>query len=106
MITVSKIKEGRAPSTNFARLPGKMIRLVVREHALREGIENPNALAEATGLPYESCRRLWQGNTTRIDLNTIERLCDTLKLRPGQLFDYEHEPDKPKKKRAKGKARG
>lgn len=77
-----------------------MIRLVVREIAQREGIENPNALSQAAGLPYETCRRLWQEKATMISLHTIERLCDALRVRPSQLFDYEYEPDKTKHPRS------
>lgn len=83
---------------------GGMIRLVVKQVAEREGIENPNALAQATGLPYETCRRLWQEKATMIGLGTVERLCDTLHVRPGQLFDYEYEPGKAHRLR-KPKAR-
>ncbi|HJQ26888.1 MAG TPA: helix-turn-helix transcriptional regulator [Blastocatellia bacterium] len=78
-----------------------MIRLVVKDIAIREGIDNPNALAEKTGLPYETCRRVWNDNSKHIGLSTIEALCDALRVRPGQLFDYEYEPDK--KQATKGK---
>jgi DNA-binding Xre family transcriptional regulator len=92
--------------TSFASVRGDMIRLVVKEVAEREGIENPNVLSQETGLPYETCRRLWQEKATMLGLGTIERLCDVLHVRPGQLFDYEYEPDKakrPYKTRAKVK---
>ena len=92
------------PNTSFDSVRGEMIRLVVREIAQREGIENPNVLSQATGLPYETCRRLWQEKATMISLNTIERLCDVLQVRPSQLFDYEYEPGKVKQpRRAKRK---
>lgn len=92
----------RTPSTSttsFGSVPSNMIRLVVREIAQREGFENPNALSQATALPYETCRRLWQEKATMISLNTIERLCDVLRVRPAQLFDYEYEPGKVKRAR-------
>jgi DNA-binding Xre family transcriptional regulator len=79
-----------------------MIRLVVREIARREGIENANALAQASGLPYETCRRLWQEKATMVGLSTIGRLCNVLHVRPGQLFDYEYEPDKGQRLRKSG----
>ena len=78
-----------------------MIALNIKETAQREGYDNPNSLASAAGLPYETCRKLWNGLATRIDLGTIERLCNLLRVRPGQLFDYEYEPDRPKRKPAK-----
>jgi DNA-binding Xre family transcriptional regulator len=86
-------------STRFASVRGAMIKLNIKETAEREGIKNANLLSEATGLPYETCRKLWRGEARRIDLSTIERLCDVLHVRPSQLIDYEFEPDKPKRKR-------
>jgi DNA-binding Xre family transcriptional regulator len=103
-IRVTGIARDRKRATTFDSVRPTMIRMTVKEIAGREGIENPNALSEATGLPYETCRRLWQGTPSKIGLNTIERLCDVLHVRPGQLFDYEFEPDKPKPKNsARGK---
>jgi len=89
---------GSRTSTRFDNF-ADVLKLLIRETAIREGIENPNALAQATGLPYETCRRLWREDATRIDLLTIEVLCNTLQVRPGQLFDYDPEPDRLKRKR-------
>ena len=66
-----------------------MIRLLVREIAEREGIENPYQLADRTGLKYESCRLLWRGTSRQLNLRTIEALCRTLMVLPGQLFALE-----------------
>ena len=99
MMRVITKKQNGAAVTTPDSLRRVMIKLAVKEIATREGIENPNALSVATGLPYETCRRVWQGQPTMVGLNTIERLCDVLRVRPGQLFDYEYESDKPKRKR-------
>jgi DNA-binding Xre family transcriptional regulator len=64
-----------------------MIRLLVREIAEREGIQNPYQLADRTGLKYESCRLIWQGASRQLSLRTIEVLCRTLMIMPGQLFE-------------------
>src|SRR5262245_45049690 len=85
-IRVVSENAGRRAAGRFVSLPG-VLRLLIRETAIRESIENPNALALATGLPYETCRRLWREESTRIDLRTIETLCNVLKVRPAQLFD-------------------
>ena len=77
--------------------------MTVKELAIREGIENPNMLSDKTGLPYETCRRLWGETPAMIGISTIETLCDVLRVRPGQLFDYEFEPDR---KRPARKPRG
>jgi len=99
MTRVMREKRNSEEATTSDSVNGVMIRLAVKELAKREGIDNPNSLAVVTGLPYETCRRVWEGQPSMIGLNTLERLCDTLHVRPGQLFDYEHEPDKPKRKR-------
>jgi DNA-binding Xre family transcriptional regulator len=100
-----KGKRHGAGITSLVSVASTMIALNISDPAIREGIPNANALAVTTGLPYETCRKLWRGTATRIDLKTIERLCDVLRVRPGQLFDYEYEPDKPRSKRktARGK---
>lgn len=72
---------------------GAMIRLAVREVAERAGISSARNLSVKTELPYESCRRLWQGTATMVSLGTLERLCRVLQVRPAQLFDYD--PDLP-----------
>jgi DNA-binding Xre family transcriptional regulator len=66
-----------------------MIRLLVKEVAQRAGINNPNELAEATGLHYESCRIMWRGNPKMIGLGSLELLCRTLSVLPGQLFELD-----------------
>ena len=65
------------------------IQLKVKEVAIQKGIENPFALSQKSGLNYAVTYRLWHSEQRRIDLGTLERLCDTLKVKPGQLFEYE-----------------
>jgi DNA-binding Xre family transcriptional regulator len=68
-----------------------MTKLVVREVAEREGIANALELATKAGVPYASVYRLWNGTARMIGLDTIERLCRALSVRPGQLFELEAE---------------
>jgi len=65
-----------------------MIRFTVREVAEREGIENPNQLADVTDLPYETCRTIWNDTAVLIHKRTLARLCAVLKVRPGQLLEW------------------
>jgi len=67
----------------------KRIRLAVKEVALKRGVESPYALKEKTGLGYAICHRLWQGEIRRVDLSTLESLCNALKVEPGALFKFE-----------------
>ena len=64
------------------------VALKVRELAEQKGIENPFVLAKRTGLGYAICHRMWNGETTLIALETIAKLCDGLKVKPSQLFEY------------------
>lgn len=64
------------------------VRLAVREVAESKGITTPFALSGLTGLNYAICHRLWQGKQQRIDMSTLAKLCDFLKVKPGQLFEY------------------
>lgn len=64
------------------------VTLKARELAEKRGIENAFALARGTGLGYAVCYRIWHGNTTALALETIAKLCDTLKVKPSQLLEY------------------
>lgn len=78
---------GWSPGGPYVTVWPIMIRLLVREIAEREGIQNPYQLADRTGLKYESCRLLWHGTSRQLNLRTIELLCRSLMILPGQLFE-------------------
>jgi DNA-binding Xre family transcriptional regulator len=67
------------------------ITLKVREISESKGIKNPFALSQATGINYAICYRLWHSQQRRIDIGTLEKLCDWLKVLPGKLFKYDRE---------------
>ena len=101
-ITTMRVRttmEAGMEATTFDNLRAGMIKLVVKEVAEKEGITNPLELSRLSGLPYETCRRAWNDDASQIGLKTIERLCDVLRVGPGQLFEYYYEPDKPQRKR-------
>jgi DNA-binding Xre family transcriptional regulator len=69
------------------------VSLRIQELGEAVGILNPYELSKRTGMPYESCRLIWSEQTRRIDLSTIEKLCEVFGVIPGQLFRYEIMPD-------------
>jgi DNA-binding Xre family transcriptional regulator len=71
------------------------VSLRIQELGEAVGILNPYELSKRTGMPYESCRLIWSEQTRRIDLTTIEKLCEAFGVIPGQLFRYEILPDEP-----------
>ena len=70
---------------------GNMVRLKVREIAEQRGITNPFALSRATGINYANTYKLWHSEQRMISMETINRLCIALKVKPGQLFEYKPE---------------
>jgi DNA-binding Xre family transcriptional regulator len=79
----------RAKAGTLAR---NMIKFAVREVAEREGVKNPKELADKTGLFYRTCYLLWHGKARRLDLDTLEKLCTFLGVRPSQLIEFEPDP--------------
>lgn len=70
-----------------------VVRLSVREVAEKKGIKNPLRLSQASGIPYAACHAIWNGEQKQISLETINKLCKALKVRPGALFEYLSDPD-------------
>ena len=66
-----------------------MIRLIVKDVAEREGISSPRELERATGISYATAHALWNRSPQMVQLETIELICTSLGVRPGQLFDFE-----------------
>ena len=62
--------------------------------ARRRGITTVTALAAHTGLAYNTAHALYNGRSTRIDHDTLDRLCAALDAQPGDLFVYVP-PDQP-----------
>ncbi len=44
------------------------------------------ALAERAGVAYNTAHSLYTGRATRIDLDTLDRMCAALQVQPGDLF--------------------
>jgi len=56
--------------------------------ARRCGITTITALAARAGLAYNTAHALYTGRATRIDHETLDRLCAALGVQPGDLFVY------------------
>lgn len=67
----------------------------VKEIAQRRGITKITELAERAGLAYNTAHALYTGRTTRIDYETLDRLCLTLCVQPGDLFAHVVAPAVP-----------
>ena len=68
-----------------------MVKWTVREVAEKMGLTSANQLRVQAGLHAETAYKLWDGSATRVDMETINKLCNLLKVPVGMLI--EHVPD-------------
>lgn len=61
------------------------VRLRIGEVARQQGL-TIKALAARAGVAYNTAHALSTGRATRIDLDTLDRICTALQVEPGDLF--------------------
>lgn len=61
------------------------IKLQIGELAREQGL-TIKALAERAGVAYNTAHALYTSRATRIDLDTLDRMCDALQVKPGDIF--------------------
>lgn len=54
-------------------------------------------LARRSGVSLVTINAIANNRTTRVDLETLDKLCEVLEVEPGELLEREH----PKRRRAK-----
>ncbi|MGA9770312.1 MAG: helix-turn-helix transcriptional regulator [Blastocatellia bacterium] len=64
-----------------------MMKLTVKEIAEARGFKNAKQLADTAGIRYKSMYPIWNGAARMIGLDTLERLCNTLRVQAGMLFE-------------------
>ena len=79
------------------------VRLRIGDLARQQGL-TIKALAERAGVAYNTAHALYTGRATRIDLDTLDRICAALHVAPGDVFTryaphtheehYERDPDR------------
>ena len=67
------------------------VRLKIREIAEKRGLTNPLMLSKKSGVPYAACHAIWNDQQKQIGLETINKFCIALRVKPGQLFEYERD---------------
>jgi putative transcriptional regulator len=77
-----------------------MIKFRVHKVAADQDITKIKELAEKAELAPMTVSGLWNNNTLRVDLTTLNALCVALQCQPGDLMEYIAEA--PSLKRKKG----
>lgn len=62
------------------------LKWTVQEAARRVGITKASQLAERVGIAPGTATDLWYGRPLRIDLATLQKLCDALQCTPNDLL--------------------
>jgi DNA-binding Xre family transcriptional regulator len=63
------------------------VRLTVKDIAEARGFKNAKQLADAAGIHYKSMYTIWSGEAQLISMDVLGRLCTTLRVQPGMLFE-------------------
>lgn len=63
------------------------MRLTVKDIAEARGFKNAKQLADAAGIHYKSMYTIWSGEAQLISMDVLGRLCTTLRVQPGMLFE-------------------
>ena len=75
-----------------------MIRFVLHRMAANRDITKIKDVAAKAGLSALAVSGIWNNASLRVDLKTLNALCNALNCTPGDLFEYEPDPPKGKKK--------
>jgi DNA-binding Xre family transcriptional regulator len=63
------------------------VKLAVRDIAEARGYKNAKQLADASGIHYKSMYTIWSGDAQLISMDVLGRLCTTLRVQAGMLFE-------------------
>ena len=59
----------------------------IQSIAAARGFTNAKQLADAAGIHYKSMYTIWNGEAQLISMDVLGRLCSTLRVQPGVLFE-------------------
>ncbi len=76
-----------------------MIKFRLHKVAADKDILKIKDMAEKAGLAPMTISGLWNNNTLRVDLSTLNALCRTLQCRPGDLLEYVPDSSAPSKRK-------
>lgn len=65
-----------------------MITVTLKKAAKKAGITSSYQLQQETGFDVSMAARLWREEWVRIDLHTLDRLCDALGCTPNDILYF------------------
>jgi putative transcriptional regulator len=76
-----------------------VVKFRLHKIAADRDITKIGVMAERAGLNFKTVSGLWNNNVLRIDLSTLNALCEALHCTPGDLLEYVPEASPKGKKR-------
>jgi putative transcriptional regulator len=76
-----------------------VIKFRLHKVAADRDITKIGVMAERAGLNPKTISSLWNNNTLRVDLSTLDALCEVLHCTPGDLLEYVPETSLKTKKK-------
>ena len=70
-----------------------MIKVKIKEVAARMGVEKAYQLEKLTGFFPSKAANCFKGEWIRVDLETLNTLCNFLKCTPNDLLEFTPDPD-------------
>lgn len=77
-----------------------MIKFRLHKVAAGQDITKIGVMAERAGLNFKTISALWHNKTLRVDLSTLNALCEALNCTPGDLLEYVPEASTRVKKKS------
>jgi DNA-binding Xre family transcriptional regulator len=59
-----------------------------QEIARKNGVNTPRELAQRLGVAQNTAYNLWRGNTERVDLPILQKICKEFNVTPGDVLQY------------------
>jgi DNA-binding Xre family transcriptional regulator len=78
---------------NVVESEAMKVQLTVKDIAEARGFKNAKQLADAAGIHYKSMYTIWSGDAQLISMDVLGRLCTTLRVQPGMLFEQIQEAE-------------
>ena len=86
---LARKEEGRGQHKKVTHTKTVRIRLSIRQYAVLLGIKSAYALWKQFGGSKSTTAKLWKGDVTALNFDTMEKLCTILRCDPVKLFSVE-----------------
>jgi DNA-binding Xre family transcriptional regulator len=70
-----------------------MITIQIQKVAKEKGVKNAYQFQKISGFPMPMASRLFKGKWKRVDISTMDTICNSLKCTPSEIMNFTPDPD-------------